>query len=121
MKKVLKTLIKFILLVVLLGLFGIVGIVGYSEIQATKAKEHLIMEYDFTDWNVFAIKVTEYVYEKETDCSTLWFKKCTDDKELAKKFTFLTTKGKTFEVTEFKDGTFDVGLPKDDKESKKES
>lgn len=48
-------------------------------------------------------------------------RKCTDDKELAKKFTFLTTKGKTFEVTEFKDGTFDVGLPKDDKESKKES
>ena len=84
MKKVLITLVKLIVLVVLLGIFGIVGIVGYSEIQATKAKEHLIMEYDFTDWNVFAIKVTEYVYEKETDCSTLWFKKCTDNKELAK-------------------------------------
>lgn len=121
MKKVLITLVKLIILVVLLGIFGIVGIVGYSEIQATKAKEHLIMEYDFTDWNVFAIKVTEYVYEKETDCSTLWFKKCTDNKDLAKEFTFLTTEGETFDVTEYTDGTFDVGLPQEDDNEKKES
>ena len=118
MKKVLITLIKIILLVFLLGLFVVVGIVGYSEIQATKAKEHLIMEYDYTDWNVFAIKVTEYVYEKETDCSTLWFKKCTDDKELAKEFVFLNTDGETFEVTEYKDGTFVVEVDKNDKEKK---
>ena len=121
MKKVLITLLKLIVLVVLLGLFAIVGIVGYSEIQATKAKDHLVMEYDFTDWNVFAIKVTEYVYEKNTDCSTLWFKKCTDDKKLYKEFIFLTTEGDTFEVTEYTDGTFDVGLPQKDDNEKKES
>ena len=40
---------------------------------------------------------------------TLWLKKCTDDKNLSKDFTFLTKDGDIFDVTEYNDGTFDIG------------
>lgn len=113
MKNILKKLFRFIILIILIGLFGAFGWISYSEIQATKAKEYLIKEYDFTDWNVFAITSREYVYEEDVDCSTLWIKKCTDDNNLYKKFTFLTTEGKTFKVTEYKNGEFKDTYKKD--------
>lgn len=109
MKKLLnivKILIGCIILIILIGLLSAFGIISYSEIQATNAKEYLIKKYDFTDWNVFAVKATEYVYEDKTDCSTLWIKKCTDNKDLYKEFTFITTNGEVFEVTEYNSGIF---------------
>lgn len=106
MKNILKKLFKFIILVILIGLFVAFGWISYCEIQATKAKEYVIKEYDFTDWNVFAVLSSEYVYKEDVDCSTLWFKKCTEDKDLYKKFTFVTTEGKIFKVTEYKNGEF---------------
>ena len=113
MKNTLKKLFRIIILIILIGLFIGTGIIAYSEIQATKAKEYIIKEYDFTDWNVFAVYSREYVYEEDVDCSTQWIKKCTDDKNLYKKFIFVTTKGETFEVTEYKDGEFKDTYKKD--------
>lgn len=113
MKNILKKLFRFVILVVLIGLFLAFGWISFSEIQATRAKEYLIKKYDFTDWNVFAITSREYVYEEDVDCSTQWIKKCTDDKELYKRFTFITTEGETFKVTEYKNGEFSDTYKKD--------
>ena len=113
MKKILKNILRFIVLVILLVAFVSIGRISYSEIQATKAKEYVIKELDFTDWNVFAIHSIEYVYEEDVDCSTLWLKKCTDNKDLYKRFTFMTTEGETFKVTEYKNGEFENTYKKD--------
>ena len=50
MKNILKKLFRFIILIILIGLFCAFGWISYSEIQATKAKEYLIKEYDFTEF-----------------------------------------------------------------------
>lgn len=116
MKKFIKNLFRFLILIILLACFVAIGIVAYSEIQGTDAKEHLIKTYDFGDWNIFAIYSKEYVYEKEVDCSTLWFKKCTDDKNLYKEFIFITTKGEKIKVTEYKNGDIVDDYKKKDSE-----
>ena len=114
MKNILKKLFRFIILVILIGLLGAFGWISYSEIQATKAKEYLMNKYDFNDWNIVAIYHTEYVYEKDTDCSKLLLKKCTDNKELYKKFTFFTLDGLKVHVTEYKNNKFEDDYKKKD-------
>ena len=114
MKKTLKRVLRVIILLVLIAAFFVIGYITYSEIQATKAKEYLMDKYDFNDWNIVAIYHTEYVYEKDTDCSKLLLKKCTDNKELYKKFTFFTLDGLKVHVTEYKNNIFEDDYKKKD-------
>ena len=77
---------------------------AYVDIQSSEAKDYLVETYDFNKSDLHITKYTEYVYEDITDCSSLWFKKCTDDENLLYKYTFKTTDGEIIEVIEDKDG-----------------
>ena len=114
MKKTLKNVLRFIVLTFLIIAFCLIGYITYSEIQATRAKEYLIDKYYFNDWNIVAIYSTEYVYEKDTDCSKLILKKCTKDENLYKRFTFITTDGVKIKVTEYKNNIFEDDYEKKD-------
>ena len=114
MKKTLKKALKIVILLILIAAFVIIGYITYSEIQATKAKEYLIDKYDFNDWNIVAIYHTEFVYEKDTECSKLILRKCTNNEKLYKKFTFITVDGIKVHVTEYKNNTFEDDYEKKD-------
>jgi len=70
--------------IILLGIY-----IGINDINATKEKKYLVENYNFTSMKLYAYKTTEYVYEENVDCSTLWFKKCTDDLNKYKEITFI--------------------------------
>ena len=75
------------LLFVAVILFGIY--IGINDIQASKAKDYLVENYNFNSMKIYAYKTVEFVYEENVDCSTLWFKKCTDDVNKYKEITFI--------------------------------
>ncbi|MBR6133792.1 MAG: hypothetical protein IKQ29_03655 [Bacilli bacterium] len=110
---------------VALILFGIY--IGINDIKAGKAKDYLVEEYNLDSYKMYAYKTTEFVYEENVDCSTLWFKKCTDDVDKDKEITFiLLEKGfPRIHVTVYKDGTYvdDYGNKdsKKDEEEKKDN
>ena len=81
----LKWIVAILFVAVILG--GIY--IGYNDIKASKAKDYLVEEYNLSSYKMYAYKTIEYVYEENVDCSTLWFKKCTDDINLDKEITFI--------------------------------
>ena len=115
-----KNVKKIVFLIIVLALLGVVGLltcVAYVDINSSEAKEYLMEKYEFKNSELMATKFVEYVYEDITDCSSLWLKKCTNDKNLAYKYTFKTNDGKKIIVSEDKDGNFkDNYKPKDDVE-----
>ena len=115
MKKTLKKALKIVILIILIAAFVIMGYITYSEIQATRAKEYLIKTYDFNDWNIVAVYSKEYIVDNnEEKCSKLILRECTDNKELYKKFTFITLDGDKVHVTEYKNNIFEDDYKKKD-------
>lgn len=98
-------LLVIVILVFFLGVF-----IYYSvqDIRATKAKDYLIKEYDYDKFEIFTLKATEYVNKNEVNCSSVWFKKCTDNENLYKEIYFVDKNKEKIFVTEYKDGTFKV-------------
>ena len=117
MKKFIKNLILFIILIVLIGAFGVFGYLAYVDINASNARDYLMEKYEFEKKELFPIKSVEYVYKDIANCETLWFKKCTDDENLANKYTFkIKNSDREIIVTEDVDGNFT-----DDYENSKEN
>ena len=121
MKKVIITILKLVCLIALLAAFAGVGFIGYNELQGANAKKYIIRKYNLNQWGVFAISAKEYVYEKETECSTLWLKKCTDDETLARELVFITLDGEKINVTELTNGDFIDDYKTDEDKEKKDN
>lgn len=102
--KSLKKVLFGLLILAAIALIIVLGCMTYVDIQSSEAKDYLVETYDFNKSDLHITKYTEYVYEDITDCSSLWFKKCTDDENLLYKYTFKTTDGEIIEVIEDKDG-----------------
>ena len=102
--KNLKKVLFGLLILAAIALIIVLGCMTYVDIQSSEAKDYLVETYDFNKSDLHITKYTEYVYEDITDCSSLWFKKCTDDENLLYKYTFKTTDGEIIEVIEDKDG-----------------
>ena len=102
--KNLKKVLFGLLIFAAIALIIVLGCMAYVDIQSSEAKDYLVETYDFNKSDLHITKYTEYVYEDITDCSSLWFKKCTDDENLLYKYTFKTTDGEIIEVIEDKDG-----------------
>lgn len=100
----LKKVLFGLLIFAAIALIIVLGCMTYVDIQSSEAKDYLVETYDFNKSDLHITKYTEYVYEDITDCSSLWFKKCTDDENLLYKYTFKTTDGEIIEVIEDKDG-----------------
>lgn len=109
-KKVFYYLKRFFLVLLIIFLIGALILTTYISIQdifATKAKDYLLDKYELDKMKIYAIKTTEYVYEKDMQCENLWFKKCTDNENLEKIVTFMNFKKEKIKVTVYRDGTFE--------------
>ena len=94
MKKLIRSMVIIVVIGALLALLGFVGYYAFNEVRGAKAKDYLEKRYNINGNQWIATKVTEYVYEDISNCNTLWFKKCTDDKELHFKYVFSNIKTK---------------------------
>ena len=78
--KQLKKLLFGLLILASIALIGMLILIAYVDIHSSEAKDYLMEKYEFKKKDLFAIKYVEYAYEDITDCSSLWFKKCTSYK-----------------------------------------
>ena len=107
MPKAIKRILFFLLIIFLIGAFFIFGYFAIQDIQATKAKEYLIQNYDLNSYDIFIYKTTEYVYDAYSACDASWFKVCTTDPSLYKDIIFIVD-GEEYRICEYKDNTFDT-------------
>lgn len=99
-----RKFIFYVVILVLLVIFGIGCYYSYIVINCSEAKDYLIRTYDFSEEELKSKKYTQYVYEDIANCSTLWFKECTDNENLKFEYTFETTDGVTIVVSEDGEG-----------------
>lgn len=104
--KLIKGLIFTIIILIFIAIFAAGGYMTYVDANSTKAKEYLFNKYELNSKDWIAYKYTEYVYEDIANCNTLWVKKCTDDKTLAFKYTFINKNKDMIIVTEDIDGNY---------------
>lgn len=114
--KQLKKLLFGLLIIAALLLTVVLVAITYVDIHASEAKDYLIEKYDFKKNQLFAVKYVEYAYEDITDCSSLWFKECTDNKDLLYEYSFKTKNGDKIVVTEDVNGVFSDNYKDDDSE-----
>jgi len=103
MRDLIKFIKKIILLIIILALIGGLGValyMFYNDARSTDAKEYLQEKYGLESNEIIVKKFTEYVYEDITNCSTLWFKECSSDKNALYKFEMQLKDKTTFEVTQ---------------------
>lgn len=98
--KFIKKIILLIIIIALLGGLGFALYMFYNDARSTDAKEYLLEKYGLESNEVIVKKFTEYVYEDITNCSTLWFKECSSDKDALYKFEMQLKDKTTFEVTQ---------------------
>ena len=103
----LKRIILFLLIILLIGALIVTVYVSIQDIFATKAKDYLLDKYELDKMKIYAIKTTDYIYEKDMQCENIWFKKCTDDENLEKVVTFMNFKREKIKVTVYRDGSFE--------------
>ena len=117
--KIVKKLLKIILVLFILVLILVVGYFTYHDVMASAAKNYLIDKYEFSSFEVIAYNSTIFVDEDISNCNNLWFKKCTDDKNLQAKYYFINKNKEKIIVTEDVDGNFidDYYLGNDNKEN----
>ncbi len=99
-----KRFILGVVIVILVCLLGYVGYISYIEINCSVAKDYLVETYEIDEKKLKSKKYTEFVYEDITNCSTLWFKKCTDNKNLKYEYIFELEEETKIIVTEDIDG-----------------
>lgn len=104
--KLIKKLIFTIVILIFLALLAVGGYMTYVDSNSTKARQYLLDKYEIDDKDWLAFKYTEYVYEDIANCNTLWLKKCTDDKSLAFKYTFINKNKDKINVYEDIDGNY---------------
>ena len=107
MWRFIKRFLQFLLILVIFAIFVVVVYFFIQDVNATRAKDYFLKEHDFKKTDIIAYKVTEYVYDEDQDCGSLWFKECTKEENLKKKSYFYIFKSKQkFVVTEYEDGTY---------------
>lgn len=109
-KKILFAIVFFILLCGVIFL----SYIAYIDINCSAAKQYLIDKYGFNKKSIHSKKYTEYVYEDITDCSTLWFKKCTDNKDLVFSYTFILSDKTEIIVMQDTKGNYSDNYKKED-------
>lgn len=126
MAKLIKKGIFFIVILILLGILAFFCYLTFVDTNSTKAKEYLLEKYDINEKDWQAIKYTKYIYEDIADCNSLWFKKCTTNKDLQFTYTFRNKAKEEIIVSEYLDGTYTdeytgiIPLPLKEKEEKNE-
>lgn len=115
--KQIKKLLFGLLILAALALIVILVLITYVDIHASEAKDYLMEKYEFKNNELFAVKYVEYAYEDITDCSSLWFKKCTNNENLLYEYSFRTKDGVKITVTEDVDGTFNDNYKRDTDEA----
>lgn len=88
MEKFLRKMMFFVIISLLLSIGGFLSYMAYIDINCSAAKQYLVDKYNLNKKSLHSKNYTEYVYEDITDCSTLWLKKCSDDKDLVYSYTF---------------------------------
>ena len=106
MKNFIKKFILFLIIIFLLVAFVIFGYLAYVDIKSTNAKDYLNEKYGLVKKDLLTIKSVEYVYEDIANCESLWFKKCTNEKELTYEHTFKLKDGTKIVVKEYEDHVF---------------
>lgn len=106
MKKFFRKCIFSIIILILCCILAILGYLTFVDSNSTKAKNYLLEKYEINDKDWHALKYTEYIYEDIADCNSLWLKKCTSNKELQFKYTFINKQKEKIIVSEYLDGTF---------------
>lgn len=121
MTKGIKKLLIAVIVLALIIVMAVIGYAAYVDIHASEAKEYLIEKYEFENDELLAKKYTEYVYEDIADCNSLWFKKCTSEKELLYEYIFEINDGKEIIVSEYEDGTLVDNYKTDDSEKNEDA
>ena len=103
----LKRIIMILLIIFLVGALVVTVYVCIQDIFATRAKDYLLDKYEIDKMKIYAIKTTDYVYEKDMQCENIWFKKCTDDENMEKEVTFYTFNKEKIKVKVYRDGTYE--------------
>lgn len=93
---------------------------GYVVVNCSSAKNYLIDKYEFDDDYLTSKKYTKYAYEDITDCSSLWFKECTSEKDLAFSYVFESKDGITITVKEDVNGKYFDDYKNNDENIKKD-
>lgn len=106
MKNFIKKFILFLIIIFLLVAFVIFGYLAYVDIKSTNAKDYLNEKYGLVKKDLLTIKSVEYVYEDIANCESLWFKKCTNEKELTYEHTFKLKDGTKIVVKEYENHVF---------------
>jgi hypothetical protein len=97
---------KLLLIIIAAVALIFVGYFGFQDIVCQEPKKYVIEKYNIDSFKVFVYKHTSYAYSKEKDCSSAWFKECTDDEDLKSEIYLIRTNGDKIHVTEHKDGSF---------------
>ena len=103
----LKRIILWALIILLVGALIVTIYICIQDIFATKAKDYLLEKYELNKMKIYAIKTTDYVYEKDMQCENLWFKECTDDENLEKEVIFYNFNKEKIKVKVYRDGTYE--------------
>lgn len=118
--KILNTILYIIKRLLHLALIIVIGIIlvgglyfTYQELTGSPIKEELIKKYDFSNFELFTYKTTTYVYEEDANCGSLWFKKCTDNKDLKKEVIFYTKAGIKIKAVQYTDNTIEDDYEED--------
>ncbi len=104
MIKIVKKGVFCIIILILVIILAIAGYLTYVEANASEAKKYLIEKYAINEKEWHATMYTTFVYEDIADCNSLWFKKCTTDKNLLYQYTFKNKEKETIVVSEDIDG-----------------
>lgn len=107
MNKTLKMVLHLLLIILIFLILVGLCYLFIQDVNATKCKDYAMNEYGLKKLDFIAYKVDEYVYNEDQNCGSLWFKKCTDDKNLVRKTYFITKDKKKFYVIEYEDGVFE--------------
>lgn len=101
-----------VVIVILIAIFGLGCYYAYIDINCSAAKEYLIKNYDLDEKKLKSKSYTEYVYEDIANCSTLWFKKCTNNEKLKYEYVFMLNEDTKIIVSEDIDGNMIDNYPK---------
>ena len=106
-KNLIRNIFYFILIGAGLVALVVVSIMLFNDLHGNEAKKYLVEKYGFSEKELFVEKFTEYEDEDVANCDSLWFKKCTSDKNLAAKYYFKVKKtDKKIVVTEDSNAKF---------------
>ncbi len=99
-------LVLLAIAVVLIICLIVAGYYAYLDTHGFAAKNYLIEKYDIDENEYYCTGYVQYIYSETADCDNTWFKECSDDPELAYKYTFTNKNKSTITVIEDQNGDF---------------